>query len=79
MSKMKRYKVIAEYPRYYLAEDDLRFKECFQKVIYKPDEEGYIYKNLPSYEGHPNPPKSINRVFGAAPINIKEKSHGYQE
>ncbi len=77
MSKMKRYKVIAEYPRYYLAEDDLRFKECFQKVIYKPDEEGYIYKNLPSYEGHPNPPQSINRVWGNARISEKGKNFDY--
>lgn len=77
MSKMKRYKVIADYPRYYLAKDDLGFKECFQKALYKPDKDGYIYKVLPNYEGHPNPPKSINRIFGNAPISKKGKKFDY--
>lgn len=44
-SKLK-YKVIAEYDRYYLTKSEKGWKECFLKEEYKPDKDGYITKKL---------------------------------
>lgn len=44
-SKLK-YKVIKEYDKFYLTENMKGFKECFDKVLYKPDKNGYITKKL---------------------------------
>lgn len=43
-SKLK-YKVIKEYERYYLTEDEKGRKECFDKTFHKPDKNGYIIKH----------------------------------
>lgn len=41
---MKPFKVIKEYPKYYLCERvDKGYKECFDKATYEPDDEGLIY------------------------------------
>lgn len=42
---MDKFKVIKEYPSYYLCEHEkYKYKECFNKFDYKPDEEDYITK-----------------------------------
>lgn len=44
-SKLK-YKVIKEYERYYLTQNERGHKECFDKIFHKPDKNGYITKKL---------------------------------
>lgn len=39
-----KYKVIKEYERYYLTQDEKGCKECFDKIFHKPDKNGYIVK-----------------------------------
>ncbi len=42
---MDKFKVIKEYKDYYLCEHEKhKYKECFSKIGYKPDQEGYITK-----------------------------------
>lgn len=67
-----KYKIIAEYPTYYLCEHmEYGYKECFNKVKYKPNEEGYIIKEESNMLGRPGvilPQEKINHSFGAAKI-----------
>lgn len=43
---MDKFKVIKEYPNYYLCEHEkFGYKECFSKVEYRPNEDGYIIKH----------------------------------
>ncbi len=58
-----KYKVIKEYKRFYLAESPNGYKECFMKYEYKKDNDGYIYKRIPEYEGHEINPDKVNRAF----------------
>lgn len=39
-----KYKIIAEYDRYYLAVHPNGWKECFNKKEFKPTKDGYIIK-----------------------------------
>lgn len=41
---MKKYKVIKEYTRFYLAESPSGYRECFSKNEYKPNCNGEIVK-----------------------------------
>lgn len=60
-----KFKVIKEYSRFYLAESKKGYKETFEKYKYKPDENGYIYKesedNYKGGEGLPS--DKVNRIF----------------
>lgn len=40
---MKKYKVIDEYEHFYLCISKNGYRECFNKILYKPDSEGFIY------------------------------------
>lgn len=42
---MDKFKVIKEYPSYYLCEHEKhKYKECFSKVGHRPDKDSYIIK-----------------------------------
>ena len=57
------YKVIKEYDRFYLAQAPAGYFECFLKCNCVLNEEGYIFKKIPEYEGHAIDPKKVNRDF----------------
>lgn len=58
-----KFKIIEEYEKFYLAQAPNKYYECFLKVDYKPDEEGYINKKLNDFEGHDIDPEKVNRNF----------------
>lgn len=61
---MKRYKVIKEYDRFYLAVDENGFKECFSKATTKVDAEGYITIRETLYPGGIGlPSEKVNKTF----------------
>lgn len=61
---MKKYKVIKEYDRFYLAEDSKGFKECFSKVENVVDSDGYITIQESNYQGNYGlPPEKVNKKF----------------
>ena len=63
-----KYKIIAEYERFYLTEHPSGYKECFNKVRYKPTEDGYIIKPTTYFIGNSNglPPEKVNRSFNGS-------------
>lgn len=60
----KKFKILKEYRRFYLAVDENGFKECFSKALYKP-ENGYIIKKIVVQERNPESYRrqNINREF----------------
>lgn len=61
---IKRYKVIKEYDRFYLATDENGFKECFPKVGNRVDKDGYITVRETIYPGGKAlPSEKVNKNF----------------
>jgi len=56
-----KYKVIKEYPRFYLCESEFGYKECFDKK-YQPND-GIITIEKKIIEGHEIKPENVNRLF----------------
>lgn len=40
-----KYKIIKEYKEFYLCEHPNGYKECFDKIKYRPTEDGFIIKH----------------------------------
>lgn len=78
MKIVRKYKVIEEYDRYYLAEDsETKAKECFNKPLFIPDKEGFISKAIEDYGSGPSKKRGkINKSFNQGIAKItkdKEK------
>lgn len=60
-----KYKVLEEYDRFYLGVSERGYKECFDKRKYKPDQDGYIEKNIDNNyaDGVAPAPDKINKNF----------------
>lgn len=60
-----KYKVIKEYKYYYLTKNEKHgYKECFDKVFYKPGMNGYITIKIKEYEARePLDPSKINKLW----------------
>ncbi len=62
-----KYKVLQEYDRYYLGENEKGFKECFLKSEYKPTEEGYIIK------------KTVNDQLEEIELTVQENNNYFKK
>lgn len=58
-----KFRIIKEYDKFYLAQAPNEYYECFLKVDYKPDENGFIIKKVNDFEGHDIEPEKVNRNF----------------
>lgn len=63
--RTKKFKVIAEYSRFYLAESEKGYKDTFNKSDYKQDSDGYIVKEkYYNYAGGiALPSEKVNKKF----------------
>ena len=62
-----KYKVLKEYPNYYLCESEFGYKECFDKR-YKP-QDGIISIIRIVQLGHKIDPLKVNRLWNGGIIN----------
>lgn len=60
-----KYKIIEVHERYYLAINEKNgYKECFDKISYQPDKNGYITVKIKEIEPRPPlDPEKVNKSF----------------
>ncbi len=69
-----KYKVLKEYPRFYLCESPKGYLECFLKYENIPSDKGIIIKKeSDNYHGNciPIPKEKVNRVFNPRKVKMK--------
>ena len=65
---MKVYKVLKEYPYYYLCESQFGYKECFTRALYRPNKNNEIVIIQKEMTGHEVDLSKVNRSFNLGPI-----------